>query len=226
MPPPAVAEVGRIRRIRLPSTSNSKVRRKPSHRSRYEGFLPNSPTRYSPAVTIRYPLLSPWPEQAIAFTTAIERVARLIARARSGMASHFELTTPGWRMLRAIAGPGPPVTLTGVARRLHVTRPSARETAGRLRDAGYLSIGRSSGDRRARLLDATEAGLESLSELDAALQFLLLEVTNDIAHADLEATARLLNRIATRIGRCETVLRPARRRPAPRRLTPRRPKPA
>ena len=55
-----------------------------------------------------------------------------------------------------------------------MTRPSARETAGRLRNLGYLSIGRSPGDRRLRLLTVTDAGMECLSEVDAGIQFLQL----------------------------------------------------
>ena len=128
------------------------------------------------------------------------------------MASNYDLTTPGWRMLRVISPPGAAATLTAVARKLHVTRPSARETADRLREAGYLSIGTAPRDRRARLLEPTEEGLDCLSELEASMQFLLLEMTNDIPRPDLEAMARTLDRIAARVRACETVMRRARRR--------------
>jgi len=160
-----------------------------------------------------YQLLSPWPEQALAFTTAIERVARLIGRARSGMSAHFELTVPGWRMLRLVEKAGSRATLTNLAWRLHVTRPSARETAIRLCDLGYLSIGRTPGDRRLRRLTVTDAGLECLSELDAGIEFLLLEMTNDLPAATLVDGTRVLDRMASRLRECETVFRrPPRRR--------------
>ena len=165
-------------------------------------------------MSARYQLLSPWPEQALAFTTAIERVARLIGRARSGMAAHFQLTVPGWRMLRLVEQSGSRATLTRLARRLHVTRPSARETASRLCDLGYLSIGRSPGDRRLRLLTVTVAGMECLSEVDAGIQFLLLEMTNDVPAACLVDATRILDRMARRLRACETVLRRPPRRPA------------
>ena len=165
-------------------------------------------------MSARYQLLSPWPEQALAFTTAIERVARLIGRARTGMSAHFQLTVPGWRMLRLVEQSGSRATLTHLARRLHVTRPSARETAGRLCDLGYLSIGRPPGDRRLRLLTVTDAGMECLSEVDAGIQFLQLEMTNDVPAAFLVDATRILDRMAKRLRACETVLRRPPRRPA------------
>lgn len=157
--------------------------------------------------TPRYQLLSPWPDKALAFTTAIERVARLIGRARSAMAANFQLTVPGWRMLQLASQSGNQATLTALARRIPVTRPSARETAARLCDLGYLSIGRVPDDRRLRLLTVTEAGLECLSEADAGIQFLLLEMTNDIPVAYLVDASQVLNRMANRLRACETVLR-------------------
>jgi DNA-binding MarR family transcriptional regulator len=166
-------------------------------------------------VSAPYQLFSPWPEQALAFTTAIERVARLTGRARSGMAAHWQLTVPGWRMLRLIEQSGYRATLTKLARRLHVTRPSARETAGRLCDLGDLSIGWSPGDRRLRRLTVTAAGLECLSEVDAGIQALLLEMTNDVPAAFLVDATRVLGRVARRLRACETVLR----RPPPRPAT-------
>ena len=165
-------------------------------------------------MSARYQLLSPWPDKAIAFTTAVEGVARLICRARSGMAIDFQLTVPGWRLLRVVAQSGSRATLTQLARRLHVTRPSARETATRLCEVGYLSIGRVPGDRRFRRLAVTDAGLECLSELDAAIEFLLLEMTNDVPATHLEDATRILDRMAKRLRACETVLRRRPRRPA------------
>jgi DNA-binding MarR family transcriptional regulator len=164
-------------------------------------------------LSARYQLLSPWPEQALAFTAAIERVARLVGRSRSGMAANLDLTVPGWRMLRIVEQSGGSASLTQLARRLHVTRPSARETASRLCEIGYLSVGRSPGDRRLRLLRVTDAGIECLSEVDAGMQHLLLEMTNDVPVAHLVDAARVLDRMARRLRTCETVLRrPTRRR--------------
>jgi len=184
------------------------IRRFPSHS--YEPILRRRPLRgVSRRIDLspRYQLLCPWPEKSLALTTAIERVADLIGRARSGFAGHFEVTAAGWRLLQLVEQSGSRATLTHLARRLHVTRPSARETASRLCAAGYLSIGRSSGDRRLRRLTVTEAGMECLSDMDAGIQALLLEMTNDVPAANLVDATRVLDRMAKRLRACETVFR-------------------
>lgn len=128
------------------------------------------------------------------------------------MAANFQLTVSGWRMLRLVEQSDSALTLTRMAGRLHVTRPSARETATRLRDLGYLTIARSMDDRRVRLLCITEPGQECLSEVDAGIQHLLLEMTNDVPAAHLVEAARVLDRMAKRLRNCETVLRHSPRR--------------
>jgi DNA-binding MarR family transcriptional regulator len=116
-------------------------------------------------------------------------------------------------MLRLVEQSGRSATLTHLARQLHLARASARETASRLCDIGYLSIGPSPGDQRLRLLTVTDAGMECLSEADAGIQFLLLEMTNDVPVAALVDATRILDRMASRLRECETLLRrPPRRR--------------
>lgn len=165
-------------------------------------------------MSARYQLLCPWPDKALAFTTAIERVAELIGRARSGTAAHFEVTAAGWRLLQLVEQSGRRATLTHLARRLRVTRPSASETANRLCAVGYLSISRPPGDRRIRRLTVTEAGMECLADVDAGVQALLLEMTNDVPAARLEEATRVLDRMAGRLRACETVFRRPPARPA------------
>jgi DNA-binding MarR family transcriptional regulator len=110
-------------------------------------------------------------------------------------------------MLQLVEQSGSRARLTELARRLHVTRPSARETASRLRDVGYLLIERSPDDRRLRLLTATEEGMECLAEVEAGIQALLLEMTNDVPVAILVDATRTLDRMASRLHACETVLK-------------------
>ncbi|MND04150.1 hypothetical protein D3C83_242940 [compost metagenome] len=55
--------------------------------------------------------------------------------------------------------------------------------------------------------------MECLSEMDAGIQFLLLEMTNDVPAASLADATRVLDRMARRLRACETGLRrPPRRR--------------
>lgn len=66
-----------------------------------------------------------------------------------------------------------------------------------------LDFSRSSGERRVRELALTDHGAEYLSELDAVMQELLFDVTNDISFDSLKTTTGLLNRLAQRFLRCE-----------------------
>ncbi len=167
-----------------------------------------------------YRRLCPWPEKALALTTAIERFANLLARARTYVAAQYGLTMPGWRMLRLVEQMESSANLSELARRLHVRRPSATETAHRLRDAEHVLVEPEPHDRRGRLLVLLKGGEECLEDADAAIEELLLEMTNDIPAADLDSASRMLDRMAARLGSCETVLR----RPAAGKLSRCRPR--
>jgi DNA-binding MarR family transcriptional regulator len=117
-------------------------------------------------------------------------------------------------LLQVVEQSGSRATLTHLARQLHITRPSARKTACRLGVAGYLSIGRSSGDRRLCRLTVTDAGMECLSDVGAGIQVLLLEMTNDLPAANMEEATRVLDRMAKRLRACETAYRRPPRPPA------------
>jgi hypothetical protein len=49
--------------------------------------------------------------------------------------------------------------------------------------------------------------MECLSEVDAGIDVLLLEMTNDVPVAFLVDASRVLDRMARRLRACETVLR-------------------
>ena len=117
-------------------------------------------------------------------------------------------------MLRLVEQSGSKATLTHLARR--TARDAAQRRVKRqvaFCDLGYLSIGRSPGDRRLRRLTVTVAGMECLSEVDAGIQALLLEMTNDVPATFLVDATRILDRMARRLRACETVLRRPPRRP-------------
>lgn len=57
------------------------------------------------------------------------------------------------------------------------------------------------------MLALTDYGTECISELDAAMQVLLLEMTNEISLESLKTTTRLLYGMAHRLRRCEQELK-------------------
>jgi hypothetical protein len=60
----------------------------------------------------------------------------------------------------------------------------------------------------------TDAGIECLSEVDAGIEVLLLEMTNNVPVASLVDATRALVGMAMRLRTCETLLRRPPRRPA------------
>jgi len=61
--------------------------------------------------------------------------------------------------------------------------------------------------------------MECLSDVDAGIQALLLEMTNDVPAANLEGAAHILDRMAKRLRACETVFRRRRDGQSPAKLS-------
>jgi DNA-binding MarR family transcriptional regulator len=127
--------------------------------------------------------------------------------ARRNMSSIWDLTVPGWRMLRLVADFDGGVRLATLTRRLGITRPSAHATAALLCRVEMLAWSRSTEDRRIRILTLTDYGAECLEELDGAIELLVLEMTSDFSRESFRTTTELLNRMAHRLRRCESVFR-------------------
>ena len=153
----------------------------------------------------RFELLSPWPFDALQFTSAVERAARLIVAARRGISAAFGLKLSGWRMLRLVSRRGADITIAEAARRLNLTRQTVHEIVRELRAAGLIQTERSSVDRRALRLVLTPEGARNLEKVEATMKLLLLEMTNDISLESLAATTGLLHRMTTRLRVCQSI---------------------
>jgi len=158
----------------------------------------------------RFELLSPWTLDALQFTSAVDRAARLIAATRRGIGEAYGLKVSGWRILRLVSEPGIGITIAEAARRLNLRRQSVHEVVGDLRAAELIQTERSSADRRALRLVLTPQGARILEKLEATMKLLLLEITNDISRESLMATTGLLHRMTTRLRACKSIV--ARRR--------------
>jgi DNA-binding MarR family transcriptional regulator len=159
-----------------------------------------------------YQLLNPWPDDALRFTSAVERVGRLIVAARRDFSTNWDLTIPSWRVLRLLDQSDERFDVAKVARRLGIARQSAHATVDGLRRIGMLESHELPADRRFRTLVLTEGGADCLSDLDAAMRALLLEVTSEFSREALQETTRLLDRLTKRLRSCEAVLRRRARR--------------
>lgn len=153
------------------------------------------------------PLLSPFPREALEFATAAERAGRLILAARRGLAKARGLSVAAWRLLEIIGRARGRMTVALAARRLRVSRQAVREAAGALRASGLLTVVADPASRKELRLLATPKGGLARAELNEIMATFLLEMTNDLRCDELTAAAGLLNRMAWRIRRCESVMR-------------------
>jgi len=99
------------------------------------------------------------------------------------------------------------MTIVLAARRLKVSRQSVREAAGALRVSGLLAVVADPANRKELRLLATPKGGLARAELNEIMETFLLEMTNDLRSEELTTAAGLLNRMAQRIRRCESVMR-------------------
>jgi DNA-binding MarR family transcriptional regulator len=153
-----------------------------------------------------FQLFTAWPQEARAFTVAVERAARMIRVARRGVAASEGLTLANWRLL-ALAHRAQARSQSSLARRLRISRQAVHAMAHLLRAKGHLAIVRGPTARKKTQLTLTPRGGLQLAVLNETLATVLLEVANDIPRDALVSTTDLLDRLTLRLRRCETVIR-------------------
>jgi DNA-binding MarR family transcriptional regulator len=152
-------------------------------------------------------LLSPFPREALEFTTAVERAGRLILAARRGLGKAHGLSVAAWRLLEVVRRSHGRMSIAIAARRLGVSRQAVREAANALGARHLLAVVPDPANRKELLLLTTPKGGLARAELSEVMATFLLEMTNDLRREEMIAATGLLNRLAWRIRRCETVLR-------------------
>lgn len=152
-------------------------------------------------------MLSPFPREALEFASAVERAGRMIHAARRGLGKARGLSIADWRLLEVIGRSRGRMTIALAARRLQVSRQAVREAAHVLQARGLLAVVADPASRKAhRLLETPKGGL-ARAELNDLMATFLLEMTNDLRREELTITTGMLNHMAWRIRRCESVMR-------------------
>lgn len=163
---------------------------------------PQSP----PMDRARFQLLSPYPQETMAFVTAVERAGRLVMAARHALAAAQGLTVPSWRLLAVISRARHGTRLARIASLLRISRQAVREMACDLRERGLLAMPREVANRKETCLILTPEAYYSLAALDETMHYLLRELTSEVPRETLAAATVLLNGFAARLRRCETIL--------------------
>jgi DNA-binding MarR family transcriptional regulator len=146
-------------------------------------------------VTIR----SPEGEKATAVILSAFRANGLLLAAGDQLAGEEGLTSARWQVLGAIALAKRPLTVPQIARRMGLTRQSVHTTVSRLLADGLVELGANADHRRSQLVRLTELGQEKYDAIDRKQAVWVNQLVDGLRSSDLEATARTLNELCTRL---------------------------
>jgi DNA-binding MarR family transcriptional regulator len=127
------------------------------------------------------------------------RANGLLLTAGDQLAGEEGLTSARWQVLGAIALAGRPLTVPQIARRMGLTRQSVHTTVNRLLAAGLVELAPNADHRRSQLVRLTELGQARYEAIDRKQAAWINQLADGLHSSDLEAAARVLNELCTRL---------------------------
>jgi DNA-binding MarR family transcriptional regulator len=115
------------------------------------------------------------------------------------LAADEELTSARWQVLGAVALADRALTVPQVARRMGLTRQSVHATVNRLVGDGLVELAPNADHRRSQLVRLTELGARRYAAIDQRQAAWVNELARGIDRSELEATARLLGELTSRL---------------------------
>jgi DNA-binding MarR family transcriptional regulator len=110
-----------------------------------------------------------------------------------------DLTSARWQVLGAIALADRPLTVPQIARRMGLTRQSVHATVKRLIADGLVELAPNADHRRSQLVRLTNLGERKYAAIDLRQVDWVNRLARGIDRSDLEATARVLDELCTRL---------------------------
>jgi DNA-binding MarR family transcriptional regulator len=138
-------------------------------------------------------------ETATAIVLSTFRANGLLLAAGDVLAAEDGLTSARWQVLGAIALAERSLTVPQIARRMGLTRQSVHLTVRRLTNDGLLELAPNTDHRRSQLVHLTEGGRAAYAALDARQARWVNQLVEGFDRSDLEATARVLDEICSRL---------------------------
>jgi DNA-binding MarR family transcriptional regulator len=142
---------------------------------------------------------SPEGEKATAVILSAFRANGLLLAAGDQLAGEEGLTSARWQVLGAIALAKRPLTVPQIARRMGLTRQSVHTTVSRLLADGLVELGANADHRRSQLVRMMELGEARYRAIDEKQAVWVNQLVDGLRSSDLEATARTLNELCTRL---------------------------
>jgi DNA-binding MarR family transcriptional regulator len=110
-----------------------------------------------------------------------------------------DLTSARWQVLGAIALADRALTVPQIARRMGLTRQSVHATVKRLIADGLVELAPNADHRRSQLVRLTNLGERKYAAIDLRQVDWVNRLARGIDRSDLEATARVLDELCTRL---------------------------
>ena len=128
-------------------------------------------------------------------TDVVMSVARLIRRRQVAALEPFGLSPSQSRALRVLTRVGEPVRLGFLAERLRIVPRSATDVVDSLEDAGWVRRTPDPNDRRAVLLELTDAGAALAADVAKAQRRESSDVFDDLDESERAPPTHLLERV-------------------------------
>jgi DNA-binding MarR family transcriptional regulator len=142
---------------------------------------------------------TPAGEAATEVILSIFRANGLLIASGDELSESEGLTSARWQVMGAIALAERPLTVPQIARRMGITRQSVHATVKRLVADGLVELAPNVDHRRSQLVRLTELGERRYAALDRRQAEWVNRLARGIGRAELEATARVLAELSTRL---------------------------
>ena len=142
---------------------------------------------------------TPEGEKATELILSTFRFHGLLLAAGDLLTAEYGLTTARWQVLGAIAYAKRPLTVPQIARRMGLTRQTVHTTVNHLLADGAVELVPNEDHQRSSLVRLTQAGQAKFSAIDEKQTGWVNRLTAGLDPSDLEAGARVLAELATRL---------------------------
>ena len=142
---------------------------------------------------------TPEGEKATELILSTFRFHGLLLAAGDLLTAEYGLTAARWQVLGAIAYAKRPLTVPQIARRMGLTRQTVHTTVNHLLADGAVELVPNEDHQRSPLVRLTQAGQAKFSAIDQKQTGWVNRLTAGLDPSDLEAGARVLAELATRL---------------------------
>lgn len=118
---------------------------------------------------------------------AVFRLNGALVSAGDALVDDLGLSTARWQVLGALIFADQPLTVSGIAREMGLTRQGVQRNVNKLRDQGFVSLDDNPQDSRAHLVFVTDAGAVAYEQAMERRDAWLKSVNPDLSTAEVRS---------------------------------------